>query len=115
MYRFNIEAVAACRITRGQMKLIHVPDAKLDKKKLAVKNRILRYLRFKDNLKIMALQQKFVLPDRFGISFFIYREGTKVGSHDRPDITRHDYIQGLMDMKALGIQDRIINNGDKLI
>ncbi len=48
------EPVAAPRMTQGQVKLLRIPDYKLDKKALTVKARIKRYLQYKDMVGLVA-------------------------------------------------------------
>lgn len=71
-YVFALEPQPAQRFTKKQMRLTLVMDARLTKEQLQIKNRILRHIRFKAALAILALQQRFKLPDsRFHVVFHI--------------------------------------------
>ena len=59
----TIDPVPAPRITRNQMKLIHVPDQVLDDASLSIKKRIIRYLKYKNALAWLAKAEKFTIPD----------------------------------------------------
>ncbi len=61
-YQFDILPVPALRFTRGQLKLIHIPDGKLTKQQLQFKNKVKRYLNFKTNMSWLAAAKRFTFP-----------------------------------------------------
>lgn len=74
---FFITPMAAPRMTRGQVKMVHIDDSKLDKAGLAKKHKIIEYENFKQALALMANQKKFVLPDQlFRVYFYIPMPGS---------------------------------------
>lgn len=71
-YKFDITPVPAPRMTSGQVKLLHMPDYKIDKTGLATKRRLEKYFAFKQGLQHLANIQKFKLPDsNFMIVFYL--------------------------------------------
>lgn len=71
-YTFELTPVPAVRVTQRLMKIIHIPDSQLDAKGISKKKAILAYEKFKDDLRFLARQQNFVLPDsHWHVTFYL--------------------------------------------
>ena len=61
VYSFTIpgDPVPYLRMTQGQVRLMRIPDHRLDEKALVIKERIRRYLNYKEEARIRSASLKF--------------------------------------------------------
>lgn len=70
--RFDIEPVAAVRMTRGELKLKYMDERILTKAQISKKKAIAKYMNFKSSMAWLAKSQRFVMPlHSFWMIFFV--------------------------------------------
>lgn len=70
--RFEIEPVAAVRMTRGELKLRFIEDRFLKPQQISKKKAIAKYLNFKGAMGWLSAKHKFVMPlHSFWMIFFV--------------------------------------------
>ncbi len=95
------DPVPYLRITQGQMRLMRVPDQKLDDEKLKVKRSIEKYMTYKSAVYWAAVYENFQRKpkDKVFMNVVIYFSS---GQHGDPDNIRK------------GIQDAVFENDNKV-
>jgi hypothetical protein len=100
-FRVEGEAVPYTRMTQGQVKLMRIPDSRLDASAVKVKEKIRRYLRWKDWVYVHSGPFKFDRSPKTKtyLNVYVYFSNKK---HADPENVRK------------GIQDALFNQ-DKLV
>ena len=75
---FPFNPIPALRMTQKQVKLLRIPDHKLDKTKLALKLRVKRYLDYKTTVLLFAKSKRIKYPNDFHRAIFFIETKDKV-------------------------------------